>query len=140
MEITTIKGFTFRIKYSDIGLISNYHGFRYSSRTVEQLPYTLLVCYHEELGKCIELFLDRKTGEMVIKKYRRYCKEKKIKPCPILEGIIESPEMVRQAVGKLMESSFCKRKNIKYDSYERYGRIPPPLWLEGGNEDGGQVQ
>ncbi len=127
--------------YEDFGLIINTIGYGTPPYiTYVPHPVTDIVYYNRDHKRCFHIIIDSRWGNKIIKRYKKYCREKGLRCCPIIENIVENYEIERQAVGKLMESSFCKRKNIKYDSYEMYGRIPPPPWLEGGNEDGGQVQ
>ena len=136
INIITLKNYKFHIKYDNIGFINNALGRRYSNGQIKQYKSTIVVYYNESLERCIEIWFDREIGTIFIKKYLSYCKDKGLRPCPILEGVVESTEVIWKSMKRIQQSSFCNREKVKYNNYERFEKPLPPLLLEGGNRDG----
>ncbi len=124
MKVVTVGGKTIRVKFRDIGLIDFVAGIR-NFITYYQ-SWMKIIYYNDEIRECAELLFDRKNGRKIIERYLTYCRENNLKPCPILEGYVETDMVQERAKERMMNSPFCNRG-------EGSTTIPPPPWImEGG--------
>ncbi len=123
--VVTVKDLKFHIRYRDVGLIDATEGMQYFTGNIYFYPFVSVVYYNEKLGKCVEVFLDRKTGLMFVNRYRKYAKEKGMPACPILEGLVDTSERETKAVDRIKNSPFCHRERLPKKRW-----VPPPPWLK----------
>ena len=127
--ITTVENIRNFIRYEDVGLIDKTVGIKTYDYKNPYYPSTYyyswitVIYYNLERGDCVKIYMDRDTGEVFVNKYLNYCKKRKIKPCPILDGIFDNYAVQQKARDKIMNSNFCWRRDT--------GRIiiPPPPWI-----------
>ncbi len=125
--VLTVKGLKFHIKYEDVGLIDATEGVQNSVGNIYFYPLVLVVYHNQKLDKCVEVFLDRKTGLMFVNRYREYAKEKSMPACPILEGIVDTSDKQVNAIRHIKNSPFCHRERLPKKRW-----VPPPWLKEGG--------
>ncbi len=135
--ITTVRDINYHIKYEDVGLIDAYEGRRYPTGDIYYYPFIMLLYYNKNLNKCIEVYLDRRVGGIFIDRYLKYCRNNNLRPCPILEGIIDNEEIRIRAIDTMKYSSFCnRRRDYKSRDWTQSRDIPPPPWLKEGGKYG----
>ena len=110
MTVKTAAGVSLSVRYSEIGLIVDLNAFidEYG-RITYLLPSSVIVYYDFDLGRCLDLWVDKDAGRRIIMEYRKYIERTGLPLCPFVTGNKYTTEDLHRPIERLRQSAFCRR-------------------------------
>jgi len=110
MAVKTAAGVSLSVRYSEIGLIVDLNAFidEYG-RITYLLPSSVIVYYDFDLGRCLDLWVDKDAGRRIIMEYRKYIERTGLPLCPFVTGNKYTTEDLHRPIERLRQSAFCRR-------------------------------